>query len=505
MPSSTHRSRLTSSGLFDRETIRAYATTELLNLHKISFFARPEVKADFVARYLLERPHTENTPTNSNFSALINYVVDELVKYDDDGGPEQLRYQYMKTLCNSVSRQRGLNSIIYDIFPQTTRPVSSVENRYHIFIAAIYLEKSSVVQHMLEDKQMDLAEVKSEFFGTSLHAAVQMGHRDLVRKLLQRGADVNMEKPGTKGPPLEAAIENQDEEIVRLLLEPHYGHITSGRAFETAIVRSCDTNQPRVAHLLLERMTDKLSECQYLLSEGLRAACRRGMVEIVQLLLDHGGDVNEHFDCGRTYYVPSLIEQAAWIGQEEVLCLLLARGANPYGWEPEYCSSMRAAAWGGHVGAARILLDAGVELKPRRRMSILDVAAPRVGSAELGRLLLDRGIFDIHKLDDNPQEAEGCVVRLMGLACQQGNIGFIQALAQHGVTVNDESLYARHDCPPPIIVAMAFRQNHVVRVLLELGAREVDPLDTIWGGGFANGKYPCDPSPPPDCSMPWRV
>ena len=505
MPSSTPRSRLTSSGLFDGETIRTYVTTKLLNPYRYSFAVCPGVNSDFVARYLLERPHTETTPTNSNFSALINYVVDELVKYDNDSEPEQLRYQYMKTLCHGISRQRSSRDIIYDIFPQTTRPVSSVEHRYHIFISAIYLEKSSVVQHMLEDEQIDLAEVKSEFFGTPLHAAVQVGHRDLVCTLLQHGADVNMEDPFTKVLPLDTAIINQDAEIIRLLLEPHYGHITSGGAFETAIVKGLGYNQPRVAHLLLEHMTGKLSECPYLLSEGLRAACRRGTIEIVQLLLDHGGDVNEHFIYHRTCHTPSLIEQAAWTGQEEVLRLLLARGANPYGWEPGYCSSMRAAAWGGHVSAARILLDAGVELKPSQWMSILNIAAPRVVSAELGRLLLDLGIFDCHMLDDNPQEAEGCVVRLMGLACQQGNIVFIQALAQHGVTVNDESLYTRHDCAPPIIVAMAYRQNHAVRVLRELGAREVDPLETIWGGDFANGRYPCDPPPPPECKMPWRL
>jgi len=493
------------SGLFDRETIRAYATTKLLDLHQVDIFDRPIVSADFVARYLLERPHTENAPTNSNFSALINYVVDELVKYHDDGESEQLRYQHMNTLCQRVSCQRSSTTIIYNIFPQTTNPVSTVEHRYHVLIAAIYLGKSSVVQHMLEGEQLDLAEVKSEFLGTPLHAAVQTRHYDLVHTLLQHGANVNMERPCTWGLPLEAAIENQDEEIVRLLLEPHYGHITSGEAFERAIAKSCETNQPRVAHLLLEGMSDKLSECRYLLCEGLRAACRRGMVEIVQLLLDHGGDVNEHLTDDRTCIRPSLIEQAAWAGQEEVMGLLLARGANPYGREPIYCSSMRAAAWGGHVGAARILLDAGIELKPHHWMKILEPAASLVGSAELVRLFLDRVDFDHHLLKEDPQEAEDCVVHIVGLACQQGNISFIQALAQHGVPMDDEGLFTRQDIPPPIILAMAYRQDHIVPMLRELGAREVDPFDSIVGGDFANGKYPCDPPPPQECLMPWRV
>ena len=499
------RSHLTSSGSFDCETLRAYATTELLNLHDICWSARPEVRADFLARYLLQRPHTENRPTNSNFSALINYVVDELVKYDDDGAPEQLRYQYMRTLCHSISRQHGLRIAIYDIFPQTTCPVSSVENRYHVFIAAICLGKSSIVQHMLDYEQVDLTEVQSKFFGTPLQAAAWMGHHDLLRTLLQRGADLNMERSYKSCLPLGAAIRNQDEEMVRLLLEPDYGHVTSGVHFERAIVDSCQSNQPRLAHLLLEHLTDKLSECRIILSDGLRESCRRGMIEIVQLLLDHGGDVNEHMDCQRLCPKPSLITYPAWTGQEEVLRLLLARGANPYGRESGSFESMRAAAWGGHVGATRILLDAGVELKPDLWLRVLEVAAPRVESAEFGRLLLDRGMFDVHNLEDDPQKAEYGVVVLIVLACQQANIGFIRALVQHGVPLNDDLLYARHDCPPPIVAAMAFRQDRVVRLLRELGAKEVDPLDTIWGADFANGKWPRDPPPPPEVRMPFHV
>lgn len=492
-----HSAPLIFLGSFNRETSRAYAKTELFNDHGQFFsYNLTAKKKDFVVRYLLERPYTANMPTNGNLAALIDYVVDELVKHDDDGAPEQLRYQYMKTLCRCGS--------LVTFFPKTRRPVSSVENRYHVFIAAIYLEKFSVVRCMLEDGQMNVAEVKSEFFGTPLYAALQMRNRELVGVLLQRGADVNMERPGTSGPPLEAAIESHDEETVRLLLEPRYGHSTSGTAFESGIVRSLHTGQPGVAHLLFERFESKLSECRYILCEGLRAACRQGMIDIVQLLLDNGGDVNENHSSDRSCFATSPVEQATWTGQEEVLRLLLARGANPYG-RDSGSWSMYAAVWGGHIGTARILLDAGVQLEPRRWMTVLVIAAQRVGSAELARLLLDRGIIEAYKLDKGPQEAESFIVELMGLACQQGNVGFVQGLAQHGVALNDVSLYARHECPPPIVIAMAFRQDHLVRVLRELEAIEVDPLDTIWGEAFANGKYPCDPPDPPECKMPHSV
>lgn len=489
-------SRLTLLELFDREILRAFARTELLDDCDFGWNRRAS-KNDFLARYLLQRPHTLNTPSNGNSAALMNYVVDEVMKYDDDGGSEQLRYQYLKMLCVKVCARQYIS---YTVYRKTTRLVSSVDPRYDVIIAAIYLEKFFVVERMLEDEQMDVAEVKSEIFGTPLHAAVEMGRHDLVRVLLQRGADINMERPGKIGSLLEEGIRTQDEKMVRLLLEPRYGYTTCGRAFEKAIVLSLRFNQPGVAHLLLERNKHKLSECQYVLQDGLLAACRHGMIEIVELLLDHGGNVNERADPAGEV---GTIEQAVWTGQEEVLLLLLARGANPYGRESGN-GSMCAAAWGGHIGAVRILLDAGVQLKPRQWGRVLWRAAPRVGSAEMVRLLLDRGLVELNKLDDGPQSAESYLVELVALACQQGNVGFVEALAQHGFTMNDESVYARQDLPPPIILAMAFRQDHLVQALRELGVEEVDPLDSMIGKDFASGKFPCDPPAPPECTMPLK-
>ena len=357
---------------------------------------------------------------------------------------------------------------------------------------------------MLKEEQMRVAYIKSEFWGKPLYAAVLMGHRDLARELLHRGADVNVVRPSADKSPLEAAIANKDEETIRLLIEPRYGITTSSSAFETALVKSLDTNQPRIAHLLFERLENKLSDSRYILSEGLRAACRQGMIEVVQLLLNHGGDVNEHFHPDRTAFAPSLVEQAAWTGQEEVLRFLLARGANPYG-RDSTCFSMCAAAWGGHVGAVRILLDAGVQLEPTKWVSVLEIAAPSVGSAGLAQILLDSGNFEVNKLDDDPKMAEVYVVEFMVLACQQGNLGFVQGLAQHGVTIDDESFYARYELPPPIIIATAFRQHYVVRALRELGATEIDPLDSIIREDFVKGKYPRDPPAPPECRMPWQA
>ena len=52
------------------------------------------------------------------------------------------------------------------------------------------------------------------------------------------------------------------------------------------------------------------------------------MVDIVNRLFDNGGDVNENRTNDGSSYQPSLLTQATWTGQEEILHLLLKRGAD---------------------------------------------------------------------------------------------------------------------------------------------------------------------------------
>ncbi len=509
---------LTSVESFDREILRAFARTNYLGRcafgrKRLSF--EQTTQYEFLAKYLLQRPHTKDTPTQITVAAVFHDIVEEITRYDPDRISAQIHYQYLRDLCAGLGSQRV---ITHDGGIMTTSLVSDIEKRYHIVTGAIYLGKLSVADRILEDKQMDVAQVKSEIFGTPLQAAVRMGHHDFVRVLLKRGANINMGDSIGRCEHFQKAIYNHDEKMIRLLLEPQYGYATHGRHFEDDIILSLRINQANIAHLILERHESKLSECPEILKCGLPAACRYGMIEIVRLLLDQGANVNERSSDGTLI---GTVELAAWTGQEEVLLLLLARGADPYGYGSGN-GSMCAAAWGGHTGVARILLDAGIELTPRRWENVLVRAAPRPGSLGIVRLILERGLVDFNTLDDDYQKLDdgtfdthsssngsqvtkGVFTEFEALACVHGNVGFIQALGQHSADIGDVALFARENLPPPIVIAMAFRQNHVVAALRELGVMDVDPLEGVMGDKFADGTWPCDPPSPPYCEMPYKV
>jgi ankyrin repeat protein len=83
---------------------------------------------------------------------------------------------------------------------------------------------------------------------------------------------------------------------------------------------------------------------------ALRWACKRGHLEIVQLLLEKGADVNaQGGEYGNALYA------AADGGHLEIVQLLLEKGADINAQGGYYGNALQAAAQGGHRGIIGIL------------------------------------------------------------------------------------------------------------------------------------------------------
>jgi len=82
---------------------------------------------------------------------------------------------------------------------------------------ASHVGNSGLVKMFLEKVPKGEIDVNSKWFGTPLYAASFRGHLEVVRILLEAGADTNVDWDGQT--PLEAAQEGDYDEVVRLLLE----------------------------------------------------------------------------------------------------------------------------------------------------------------------------------------------------------------------------------------------------------------------------------------------
>lgn len=491
-------------GFFDSQVLQIYAARDFLK--QLSYSYTTIIKDDqvesvvaFTTRYLLQRPRPA-LDSSAKFPYLANYIVDKLMEYDHIDNPEnneKQRYVYMHAFCKYIEPRQILLS--------PDQPFSSESKQDAVFLTAIYLNKKDFIRDTLQSnsRQMDIRKMEHECLGTPLYAAIRGRHYDVVHELLELGVDVN------KKPFLWYTIYEGCEDIARLMVQPQYGMDTSDRTFESAIVIAIQHNYSTLAWSLLDQLTI-LPERRFLLSEGLRAACRQGMVDIVNRLIDNGGDVNENHTNDGSSYQPSLLSQAAWTGKEEILHLLLKRGANV---NVDGIKSIIAAAWGGHINTAQILINTKPQIQGLKGAinahSILTRAmcSMKPEAVDFLRVFQEHGLIDIHNFDKDPSKAEEALVDLVVFAATLGHVEYLKIFHEEFGTgiLDDDPMYSRFEYAPPIVCARSRYQDKVVQYLLSIGVKDVDPLDTCFAEYFRSGEWPVRPQPLLICPMPYRV
>jgi ankyrin repeat protein len=175
-------------------------------------------------------------------------------------------------------------------------------------------------------------EARSSKDQTALCMASSRGHANVVRSLIDRGADLNAKSRDwpaygleVEWTPLHVAIEKERRDIVLLLLE-------SGADAE---------------------MLDSYDE------NALYMASHRGCVDIVRLLISHGADPNE--ECGG--WTP--LHAASEHGIPEIARALLEHGANPNTADPWGRTALHMASIEGDITAVKLLLEHGVNVDVR--------------------------------------------------------------------------------------------------------------------------------------------
>lgn len=180
-----------------------------------------------------------------------------------------------------------------------------------------------------------------------LYVACQRGHVETAKRLLEKGADINL------GLKLDAGL---------------YG---AGVNFcpkneESPVFATCRNGHDSTLQLLLEygadiNLTSKNGESL------LYAACEFGHQSIVQLILNKEGEVNQRRDDGE-----SPLYVACKNGHDSTVQLLLKNGADINHKTEFGLSPIDAARLNSHVSTENILLESGVNLCGRYNLHTKD-------------------------------------------------------------------------------------------------------------------------------------
>jgi len=308
---------------------------------------------------------------------------------------------------------------------------------------------------------------------------------EMVKLLLEKGADPNFVKHYYKSTPLHFAAQSGSAEIVKLLIE------NKAKVDQRALEFACgfgtqDYYKPNseVVKLLLQNGVVDINKKNEYGRTPLIIACiaKNGQIdaEFVKFLLRMGADPNIA-DSGAGY--SSLQHNIRARGSPEIFNLLVIEGAQIKTLNSRYkrCAMALACGYSSNLPnptVAKLLLKNGVNPNySYYGTPFLNYAAYH-GSVELIKLLLEKGA-KVNKTDGNfesPLEA----------ACWKGNTEAVKVLLEHGAKPN---LWGGS----PLHTAIKQGSVEIVKSLLEHGAK-VNKLDGSYGTPLERAWYTTPPN-----------
>lgn len=279
-------------------------------------------------------------------------------------------------------------------------------------------------------------------YRTPLQMAAEIGDEQIVRRLLDVGADVDAEPAKYSGrTALQAAAAMGHEGVVVLLLEANADvNAAPGRhSGRTALQAAADCGHVGIINLLLKAKGDYRADVNAAPGHhsgrtALQSAAGGGHEEIVKLLLEAGADVNAApgYDSGRT-----ALQAAAERGHDGIVQILLDAGAdvNAAPSPDSGRTALQAAAEFGHETTLQLLLDANgsdadINAAPSGSgRTALQAAAGRGHEGIVRQLLLDDA--DIHA---PPAMISGRTA--LQAAAESGYVPIVKLLLKAGVDIN---------------------------------------------------------------------
>ena len=333
-------------------------------------------------------------------------------------------------------------------------------------------------------------DARSKAHLTPLHLASYVGKLEMVRLLLDHGADPEANAEGRSGEkPLHQVSygkyrsEEDGVRVAQLLLEHGADVNTRRKDRQTPLHTASYSGSVEIVRLLLNHGADPEANAEgsvgekplHIVSYGKYRSQEDG-VRVALLLLERGADVNTRSNDHQTP-----LHLASYFGSVEIVRLILDHGADPeanaegdMGDKPLHKVSYgkyRSEEDG--VRVAQLLLERGADVNTRRNnhQTPLHVAS-YYGNVEIVRLLLDNGADPEADAPDNIGGRPLHKVSFGKCRSEEDGVRVAQLLLKRGANVNTR----RNDHRTPLHIASRFGKVEIVQLLIDRGAK-IDAVD----------------------------
>jgi ankyrin repeat protein len=230
----------------------------------------------------------------------------------------------------------------------------------------------------LLERHPELAKIKNERESddpyrqpgaTALHYAAWTGQTESAALLISYGADINLKDDSYNDTPLGWANENHQDTMIDFL-------ISRGAAMSMGDAARTGKIELVKAFIALDStQVDLGKETSW---RPLFSAAGWGHKEVVELLLDHGAEVN-----GASLFGNTALHSAVGGGYTEIIKLLLARGANTNVQTQDGTTPLHRAAWQRQTDMVKLLMENGADphIKETNGYTTLDLAVAKEGAA----------------------------------------------------------------------------------------------------------------------------
>jgi len=311
---------------------------------------------------------------------------------------------------------------------------------------------------------------------TPLHLALESGHAEIAKHLIDQGADINS-KDKDKNAPLHNAAYLGNPEIVDLLLKKGAASLNEGNfRGQTPLHFACERGHPAIVTFLIDAGAD-IEAKDMLGRTPLMATSTSKNMGVVNALLKKGADINASLKRGPVTYTTLTV--AAMSGFTDLVDLLIDRDAAIS--KDALEQTLGLAVRGGHFRLFEHVLKKGLDLSSLKEKDAgLAYPAAAGGSLEIMKTLLAHGF----RLDQ--KDSDGWTP--LHVAAVEGHIEMLRLLLAEGLDKdarNKRGETAYH-------VAVSAEANEAAEILRKAGADTSAPRFPELKGPYMGQQPPGD-------------